>query len=73
MNQLFEQAITRAKALSDQRQNEVGEMLFALMDQEQSALRLSPDQQAEVRRRLASPVALVPESEMQDFFRKFCG
>ena len=73
MTQLFEQAVAKAKALSDQRQNEVGEMLLALMEQEHSSLRLSAEQQAEVRRRLASSDGLVPESEMRDFFRKLAG
>ena len=73
MTQLFEQAVAKAKALSDQRQNEVGEMLLALMEQEQSSLRLSSEQQAEVRRRLASTDGFVPEQDMQDFFRKLAG
>ena len=73
MTQLFEQAVAKAKALSDQRQNEVGEMLLALMEQEHSSLRLSTEQQSEVRRRLASSDGLVPESEMRDFFRKLAG
>ena len=65
--------MAKAKALSDQRQNEVGEMLLALMEQEQSSLRLSSEQQAEVRRRLASTDGFVPEQDMQDFFRKLAG
>ena len=73
MTQLFDQAVARAKALPEQRQNEIGEMLLALMEQEHSSLRLSPKQQAEVRRRLANPDALVPEDEMQEFFRKLVG
>ncbi len=73
MTQMFEQAVAKAKALSDQRQNEVGEMLLALVDQEHSNLRLSSAQQAEVRRRLASADGLVPEQDMKDFFRKIAG
>ncbi len=70
MNQLLERAIAEALALPDQRQNEVGEMVLALVEQESSHLQLSPAHQAEVRRRMAESNSLVPEQEMQDFFRK---
>jgi hypothetical protein len=48
-------------------------MLLEMMEQDQSALQLSDEQQAEVRRRLASPKTFVPEAEMNAFFRKFVG
>ena len=73
MTQVFEQAVAKAKALSDQRQDEVGEMLLALVDQEHSNLRLSSAQEVEVRRRLGAADGFVPEQEMQDFFRKLAG
>ena len=70
MNQLLERAIAEALALPDQRQNEVGEMVLALVEQESSHLQLSTAQQVEVRRRMAETNGWVPEHEMQDFFRK---
>ena len=73
MTRVFEQAVAKAKALSDQRQDEVGEMLLALVDQEHSNLRLSSAQEMEVRRRLGAADTFVPEQEMQDFFRKLAG
>ena len=73
MNQLLERAIAEALALPDQRQGEVGEMLLALVEQEASQLQLSLSQQDEVRHRLGLAASLVPEQEMQEFFRKLVG
>lgn len=73
MTKILEQAIQKAKALSTDRQDEVGEILLSLVEQDVSELRLSPAQQDEVRRRLANPSPLVPEHEMKAFFRKFAG
>jgi hypothetical protein len=73
MSQLLERAVQKAKALPDQRQDEVGEILMALVEQDESALRLSDTQQAEVRRRLANPEPPVPADEMKAFFRNLAG
>ena len=73
MTKLLERAFAQAKSLPTDRQDEVGEMLLDLVEQDASGLRLSEEQQAEVRRRLASPQPLVPEVEMKAFFRKFAG
>ena len=73
MNQLLERAFQKAQTLPDQRQNEVGEMLLALVEQDNSTLHLSELQQAEVRRRLALSEASVPIAEMNAFFRKLAG
>ena len=70
MNQLLERAFQKAQSLPDHRQNEVGEMLLALVEQDSSSLHLSDEQQAEVRRRLALSEASVPVAEMNAFFRK---
>ena len=71
MTKLLDRAIEKARNLPVHRQDELGEMVLAVVEQEQSGLRLSPEQQAEVRRRIASPESWVPASEMQAFFRKF--
>jgi hypothetical protein len=73
MTKILERAYERAKTLSTDRQDEVGEILLSLVEQDASQLRLSPAQQDEVRRRLANPEPLVPEHEMKVFFRKFAG
>jgi hypothetical protein len=73
MNSILQNAFEKAKTLPNNRQDEVGQMLLAMMEQDQSELRLSAEQQAEVRRRLAKPTELVPEAEMAAFFRKLVG
>jgi hypothetical protein len=69
MTKILERAFEKAKGLPSDRQDEVGEMLLSLVEQEASNLHLSPEQQDEVRRRLARPESLVPEQEMKAFFR----
>ena len=73
MTQILERAYEKAKALSADRQNEVGEILLTLVEQDASDLHLSSTQQDEVRRRLANPEPLDPQQEMKAFFRKFAG
>lgn len=73
MTKLLEHALEKARSLPDDRQDELGEMVLAAVEQEQSSLRLSSEQQAEVRHRLKQPTPLVPEAEMEQFFRKLAG
>jgi len=70
MTKLLERAIEKVRTLPNHRQDEVGEMVLAIVEQESSGLRLSRDQEDEVRRRIATPQALVPDAEMESFFRK---
>jgi len=73
MTAILERAYEKAKTLATNRQDEVGEILLSLVEQDTSDLRLSPDQQEEVRRRLTNQEPLVPQLEMKAFFRKFTG
>jgi hypothetical protein len=73
MTELLERAIAKAKGLPENRQDEVGEILLALVEQDESSVRLSEAQQAEVRRRIATSDSFVPDHEMQAFFRKLAG
>ena len=73
MTEILEIAIEKAKVLSNLRQDDVGKMVLAMIEQDSSQLVLSAEQQAEVRRRLVAPVDLVPEDEMIAFFRKLAG
>ena len=73
MTELLQNAIEKAQSLPNSRQDEVGQMLLAMMEQDSSELRLSESQQAEVRRRLATPLDFVPEAEMNAFFRNLAG
>jgi hypothetical protein len=73
MTNLLQNAIDKAKTLPNHRQDEVGEMILAMMEQDNSELRLSESQQAEIRNRLAKPLDLVPDVEMNALFRKLVG
>jgi hypothetical protein len=73
MSKTLDHAYQKARTLSASRQNEVGEILLSLVEQEDSDVRLSPAQEEEVRRRLANPGPLVPDHEMEAFFRKLTG
>ena len=73
MTKLLERAIAKAKNLPEDRQDEVGEIILALVEQDESSVQLSEAQQAEVRRRIATPGPFVPDQEMQAFFRKLTG
>lgn len=73
MTEILEIAIEKAKVLSSRRQDDVGKMVLAMIEQDNSRLTLSTEQQGEVRRRLENPTDLVPHAEMDAFFRKLVG
>jgi hypothetical protein len=73
LTSLLQTAIDKAKTLPNHRQDEVGEMILAVMQQDSSQLGLSDAQQEEIRNRLARPLDLVPEAEMDAFFRNLAG
>jgi hypothetical protein len=73
MTKLLERAIAKVKGLPDDRQDEVGEIILALVEQDESSVRLSEAQQAEVRRRIGAADPFVTDQEMQAFFRKLAG
>ncbi len=68
MTKLLERAFEQAKILPASRQDEVGAMLLDLVEQDNSGLRFSASQEAEVRRRLVSSEELVPDGEMKALF-----
>jgi hypothetical protein len=73
MTNILERAIAKAKGRPENRQDGVGEILLALIEQDESSVHLSETQQAEVRRRIATPEPFVPDDEMKAFFRKLTG
>jgi hypothetical protein len=70
MTTLLERAMAKAKSLPQQRQDEVGQMLLEIVEHDNSELRLSSQQQAEVKRRLTSKIEFVPDGEMKALFTK---
>jgi hypothetical protein len=70
MTTILDRAFAKAKTLSKQRQNEIGEMMLAVVAQDTSGQRLSKVQAAEMRRRLAAPVKFLTERQAATFFNK---
>jgi hypothetical protein len=73
MTKILEIAVEKPKVLSSDRQDDVGKMVLAMIEQDSSELALSAEQQNEVRRRLDRPIDLVPEAEMNALFCKLVG
>jgi len=72
MSKILEKALQRAKTLPDNRQDEIGEMILSVVDQDESTMQLTPSQQEEVKRRMAEPNPIVATNEqIEAFFRKF--
>jgi hypothetical protein len=60
MTRTLDQAMRRVKSLSQERQDDLGEIILTLVEQDTSEFELSDAQVQEVKRRLANPGALVP-------------
>lgn len=60
MKTLFDEAMRQVKALPEERQNDFGEILLTLVEQDASSYQLSDEQVSEVRRRMASTDPLIP-------------
>ncbi|MBL8895908.1 MAG: hypothetical protein JNJ53_14995 [Rhizobiales bacterium] len=73
MTKLLQNAFDAANALPDDRQDEIGEIILAAIEQERSALRLSREQIAEVQKRRRGPDDFAADAEVEAFFRRFVG
>jgi CRISPR/Cas system-associated protein Csm6 len=73
MTKLLQNAFTAATKLSDERQDEIGEIVLAAIDQERSSLRLSRQQVAEIERRRGGPDDFATDAEVEAFFRRLAG
>ncbi len=69
MTKLLEQAIERLRALPSERQDAAAELLNELIETDPSALQLTPEQQAEVKRRLTQPTEYVSHDQVRAFFQ----
>ena len=70
MGTLLDQAIAKVRKLSKDRQDEVAELLMAVVEQDPDTVQLTPEQQAEVRRRLRAPAEHASHERVQEFFEK---
>ena len=72
MTKLMEKAIRRVKQLSNSRQDEFGQMILDVVEQQDAGAQLTPSQQEEVRRRMTdlNPV-IASDAQVEALFRKF--
>ena len=72
MSKILEQALERARTLPGSRQDEIGEMILDVVDQDQSDMRLTAAQQEEVRRRMGEPrPVFATDEQIEALFRSF--
>jgi hypothetical protein len=70
MNQLLEEALEQVKALPEERQQEAAQVLFAFLDQENPELDLSPEQIAEIERRMSDDGPYATDEEVRAVFAR---
>jgi hypothetical protein len=70
MNKRLDEAITRVKALPDDRQREIADLLLELLDQDRSDIYLSPEQIAEIERRLSDDELYASDAEVRAVFER---
>jgi hypothetical protein len=70
MNQLLEEAVEQVKALPEERQQEAAQVLFAFLDQENPELYLSPEQIAEIERRMSDDGRYATDDEVRAVFAR---
>ncbi len=70
MTKLLEEAITEVRKLPARRPDEAADMLLFLVAQETSDLHLSPDQEAEIRRRMKNEPRYLSDDQARELFRR---
>ena len=71
MTTTLEKALEAAKALPVSRQEQIGQWVRDIVEQDQSDAQLTPEQNAEVHRRVhESPEAPLSDEETEAFFSK---
>lgn len=69
MTKLLTQAIAAIRTLPSERQDEAAELLLNLVQDDPHRVCLSPEQVAEVERRLRDPGSYVTQAQVREFFR----
>ena len=70
MTERLEEAIAKVRRLPRDRQDEAAALLLSMADEDSDVPRLTPQQAAEVERRLAEPSQYVPHDRVLDFFQQ---
>lgn len=68
MNKRLEDALSRIRELSDDEQSAAAELLFEFLDAQKRDIWLSPEQVAEIERRLADKKPYATEDEVRATF-----
>lgn len=69
MNKRLEDAISKLKSQSDEKQQEAAEILFDFLEQDDEDIRLSPEQISEIERRLEEN-DFATDEEVKAFFER---
>ena len=70
MTERLERAIAKLRRLPPDRQDEAADLLLSVVEDESDAPRLTPQQIAEVERRLGETSQYAPHDEVRAFFRR---
>jgi len=68
MNKHLDDAITRLKSLPEERQREAADLLFDFLDQDSTEICLTPEQIAEIERRLGDEEPYATDAEVRATF-----
>ena len=70
MTERLERAIAKLRKLPAERQDEAAALLLSVVEEDADAPRLTPQQAAEVERRLGEAPRYAPHDEVRAFFRQ---
>ena len=70
MTERLEEAIAKLRKLPPDRQDEAAAILLSMIGNESEGLHLTPQQAAEVERRMAQPSQYAPHDEVRAFFQQ---
>jgi hypothetical protein len=70
MNKRLDEALARVKALPEDRQGEVAELLFDFLEPGNVAIHLTPAQVAEIERGLADSEPYASDAEVRALFQR---
>jgi hypothetical protein len=66
----LDDAITQVKTLPEERQREAAELLFEFLDLQNTDIQLTPEQIAEIERRLSDDEPYATDEEVRDVFAR---
>lgn len=70
MNKQLDDAITRVRTLPDEQQREAAQILLEFLDLQDSDMRLTPEQIAEIERRLSDSEPYATSEEVRDLYAR---